>query len=82
MSNEEDDHNDIVDGVSLLGALKMTIFFAILVPIFGIIGVISGIILNEFMRRKSRKEVYAPAILKSDWPPMKALQIISTKAAQ
>lgn len=40
----------------------MTIFLSILVPIVGIAGVVLGVLLNEFMRRKNRKEVYAPTI--------------------
>jgi hypothetical protein len=40
----------------------MTIFLAILAPISGIIGVILGMLLNELVRRKNRREVYAPII--------------------
>jgi hypothetical protein len=40
----------------------MTIFLAILTPIVGILGVVLGVLLNEVMRRKNRREVYAPKI--------------------
>lgn len=40
----------------------MSIVLALLAPIFGIFGVISGILLNEFMRRKNRREVFAGKI--------------------
>lgn len=40
----------------------MSTVLALLVPIFGIFGVISGILLNEFMRRKNRREVFAGKI--------------------
>jgi hypothetical protein len=37
----------------------MTTLLAILAPTFGIIGIILGVLLNEFLRRKNRREVYA-----------------------
>lgn len=40
----------------------MNEFLPIIVPSIGIVGVIVGAFLNEFMRRRSRRELYAPKI--------------------
>lgn len=40
----------------------MTLFLTILAPILGILGVTIGVLLNEFMRRQNRREVYAPKV--------------------
>jgi hypothetical protein len=40
----------------------MTEDFPIIAPVVGIVGVIVGVLLNEFMRRRSRRELYAPKI--------------------
>lgn len=37
-------------------------YFPIIVPAIGIVGVIVGALLNEFMRRRNRRELYAPKI--------------------
>ncbi|MGO4134642.1 hypothetical protein ACEQ6A_08785 [Rhizobium brockwellii] len=40
----------------------MNEFFPILIPIIGILGVIAGVLLNEFVRRRNRRELYAPKV--------------------
>jgi hypothetical protein len=40
----------------------MTIFLAILAPLFGILGVVVGVLCNEYLRRKNRREVFAPKV--------------------
>ena len=40
----------------------MNEYFPILAPVIGIVGVVVGVLLNEFMRRRSRRELYAPKI--------------------
>ena len=40
----------------------MTTFLAILAPTVGVIGVVLGVLLNEFVRRRNRRELYAPKI--------------------
>lgn len=40
----------------------MNEYFPIIAPIIGIVGVIVGVLLNEFMRRRNRRELYAPKI--------------------
>jgi hypothetical protein len=40
----------------------MTLFLTILAPISGILGVGLGVLLNELLRRKNRRELYAPKI--------------------
>jgi hypothetical protein len=40
----------------------MATFLAILAPTAGVVGVLLGALLNEFVRRNNRKELYAPKI--------------------
>ena len=40
----------------------MTTFLAILVPTVGVIGVVLGVLLNELLRRRNCRELYAPKI--------------------
>jgi hypothetical protein len=40
----------------------MATFLAILASIAGVVGVLLGVLLNEFVRRKNRRELYAPKI--------------------
>jgi len=40
----------------------MNEYFPIIVSAIGIVGVIVGVLLNEFMRRRNRRELYAPKI--------------------
>lgn len=39
-----------------------TTFVAILSPLVAILGVVTGVLLNEFVRRRNRRELYAPKI--------------------
>jgi hypothetical protein len=40
----------------------MTTFLAILAPTVGVFGVVLGVLLNEFLRRRNRRELYASKI--------------------
>nr|WP_321509306.1 hypothetical protein [uncultured Celeribacter sp.] len=40
----------------------MNEYFPILAPVIGLVGVVVGVLLNEFMRRRNRRELYAPKI--------------------
>jgi hypothetical protein len=40
----------------------MDVYFSILAPLIGIAGLIMGVLLNEFLRRRNRRELYAPKI--------------------
>jgi len=40
----------------------MATFLAILAPTAGIVGALLGVLLNEFVRRRNRRELYAPKI--------------------
>ncbi|MBY8917968.1 hypothetical protein KUG85_10980 [Nitratireductor sp. L1-7-SE] len=40
----------------------MNEYFPIFAPVIGIVGVVVGVLLNEFMRRRNRREIYAPKI--------------------
>ena len=40
----------------------MTEYFPIIAPLIGMAGVIAGVLLNEFVRRRNRRELYAPKI--------------------
>jgi hypothetical protein len=40
----------------------MVTFLAILAPMAGVVGALLGVLLNEFVRRKNRRELYAPKI--------------------
>ena len=40
----------------------MNEYLPIVAPVIGIVGVVVGVLLNEFMRRRNRRELYAPKI--------------------
>lgn len=40
----------------------MNEYFPVVAPVIGIVGVVVGMLLNEFMRRRNRRELYAPRI--------------------
>ena len=40
----------------------MNAYFPVVAPVIGIVGVVVGVLLNEFMRRRNRRELYAPRI--------------------
>lgn len=61
LSNKAIGHDMVGDSEST-EYRRMTTFLVILAPTFGIVGVVLGVLLNEFLRRKNRREVYAPMI--------------------